>query len=273
MKEIIIKPHHSFRFNEIAEIWRNRELFYIFAWRDIKVRYKQTLLGITWVVLQPLASMLIFTVLFGKLAKIPSNNLPYSLFVLSGLIFWTFFSNSLSHANESLLANENIIKKVYFPKMILPFSSLAVNFIDFSVNSMLLFLFALILGYYPKVQILYLYPFAVLLSSVTACGIGLFISSLNVKYRDVRYILPFFVQILFFATPIIFPLSIMSERNRYLIALNPMTTVVESVRLIFGSQSALNFQIVLISLISAVLMFLLGFIYFRKTESYFADII
>lgn len=271
--EILIEHKERFNFQDLTEIWKKRELFYIFAWRDIKVRYKQTLLGISWVVIQPLANMLIFTVLFGKLAKIPSGNLPYSVFVLTGIIFWTYFSNTLSHSNDSLIANENIIKKIYFPKIILPLSSLVVNFIDFSINTFLLLVLASFFGHFPSIQFFYYYPFAILIASITACGLGLFISSLNVKYRDIRYILPFFIQILFFVTPIIFPLSIMSDRNRLLIAINPMTTVVESARLIFGGTNALNPQVMSISIFSAIFIFLIGIIQFKKTERYFADII
>lgn len=273
MKEIVIRPKKIMSLVDLKEIWRYHDLFYIFVWRDIKVRYKQTILGILWVVLQPLVSMVIFTVLFGNLAKIPSGKLPYSLFVFIGLVFWTFFSTALSHTNDSLLANENIIKKVYFPKIILPLASVVTSFVDFTINAFLLLIFASVLGYFPNVGGIIIFPLAILMTTVTASGLGLFLSSLNVKYRDVRYILPYMVQILFYFTPVIYPLSIVSERNRYIMALNPMTSVVETMRVVFSGGEAVRGELLIISIASAFCIFIVGFFYFRKTEQFFADLL
>ena len=272
MKSIVIRPNRSLSL-DLSEIWNYRELFYIFAWRDIKVRYKQTLLGILWVIFQPITSTFIFTIFFGNLAKIPSGKLPYSLFVLSGLVFWNFFSTSLSHASDSMVANENIIKKVYFPKIILPLSSVVVSFVDFIINMVVLIIYATILGYMPNIWSLVVFPIAILVSAVTASGLGLFLASFNVKYRDVRHILPFFIQILLFLTPVIYPLSIVSEQNKLIMALNPMSSVIESVRMVFYNELLISPRLILISLISSVSIFIGGIWYFKQTERFFADIV
>ena len=273
MIEIIIRPKYVWKLIDIAEIWNFRELLYIFAWRDIKVRYKQTILGILWVVFQPLVTMIIFTFFFGKMAKIPSGELPYSLFVLCGLVFWNFFSGSLSHASDSLVANEGIIKKVYFPKVLLPLSAVITGFADFIINLILLFIFALFLGITVHPMGLIVFPLAIFLTSISSMGLGLILSSFNVKYRDVRYILPFFIQILLFVTPIIYPLSIVSPTNRVIMAVNPMTSVVEAVRFVFSPTYMLKGELIIVSLISSIFIFIFGLWYFRKTEDFFADIV
>ncbi len=273
MAEIIIRPKQVWKLIDITEIWNFRELLYIFAWRDIKVRYKQTILGILWVIFQPLVTMVIFTFFFGKMAKIPSGELPYSLFVLCGLIYWNFFSGSLSHASDSLVANEGIIKKVYFPKILLPLSAVITGFADFFINLILLFIFAMFLGITVHPIGLIIFPLAIFLTVISSMGLGLMLSSFNVKYRDVRYILPFFIQILLFVTPIIYPLSIVSPTNRIIMAINPMTSVVEAARFAFSPTYMLKGELIIVSLISSIIIFILGLLYFRKTEDFFADIV
>ena len=273
MKEIIIKPKTRWQLIDIEEIWRYRELFYIFAWRDIKVRYKQTALGILWVIFQPIISMVIFTIFFGNLAKIPSGKLPYSLFVLIGLVFWNYFSATVSHASDSMVANESIIKKVYFPKIILPLSSIVTSFIDFSISMFVLLIVAVFLGFIPNGWFLIVFPLAVFITAITSAGMSLFLSSINVKYRDVRYILPFFIQILLFLTPVIYPLTIISGRNRLIMAINPMTSVIESVRSVFSAQTLINPVLIIISVVSSLFIFVAGLWYFHKTEQFFADIV
>ena len=193
--EIIIKPKKSLLFIDLIEMWRYRDLLFIFAWRDIKVRYKQTMLGVGWAILQPIVTMVVFTIFFGNLAKIPSGKMPYSLFVLCGLVFWSFFSNALSHASNSMVDNESIVKKVYFPKLILPLSAIITSSIDLAINFLILMIFATVLGFIPSLWILIVIPLALILASITIAGMSLFLASFNVKYRDVRYILPFFIQI------------------------------------------------------------------------------
>lgn len=271
--EIVIKPKKSILFIDLMEIWRFRDLLFIFAWRDIKVRYKQTILGAGWAILQPIASMVVFTIFFGNLAKIPSGNMPYSLFVLCGLVFWTFFANALSHASNSMIDNEGIVKKVYFPKLILPISAIVTSGIDFLINFIILITFSLILGFIPSLWIFIVVPLALILASVTIAGVGLFLASFNVKYRDVRYVLPFFIQILMFLTPVIYSLNIVAPRNRFLMAINPMTAVIESVRSVFSGGGFIDPRIILISIASAVAAFLIGLWYFRRTEDFFADIV
>jgi len=256
----------------LAEIVRFRELFYIFSWRDIKVRYKQTFLGIFWVIFQPLVTTIIFTVFFGNFAKIPSGDLPYPLFVLTGLVFWNYFSNSVSHAANSMIENESIIKKVYFPKIILPLSSLLTGFIDFLINLFILFIFAVVTGHSPNLRIIYLLPFSILVTIFSSSGIGLFLASVNVKYRDVRYILPFFIQILLFITPVIYPLSILSPSHKIYMAFNPMSGAVEASRGIFSGTTP-DFFLLTVSAVSSLLILIAGFVYFSKTEKFFADIV
>lgn len=272
-KEIIIRPNDEWKLIDFREIWNYRELLYIFVWRDIKSRYKQTVLGVLWVILQPLITMIIFTIFFGSLAKIQSGNLPYSLFVFCGLIFWTFFSSALSHASDSLVVNESIIKKAYFPRIILPLSSVLTGLLDFLINMVILIFYALILGYVPNYTIVYILPFAVLLTLITSLGLGLFLTSLNVKYRDVRYILPFFIQLLMFITPIIYPLSIVSERNRIIMAINPLASVVEMVRYSFSSTYLVQIGLTIISFLTSLLILAAGLVYFKKTEKFIADIV
>jgi lipopolysaccharide transport system permease protein len=217
--------------------------------------------------------MIIFTVFFGNLAKIPSGNLPYSFFVFCGLVYWTFFSSALANSSNSMVENEQLIKKVYFPKIILPLSSIVTSSIDFAINLFLLIVFAIILKINFHWNILLVMPLGVLLTAFTAGGIGLFLSSFNVKYRDVRYILPFFIQLMMFLTPVIYPLNILSPRNRWIMALNPMSSVIESVRLAFSNGHFLNIGYILISLASAICVFVVGYLYFKKTERFFADIV
>lgn len=256
---------------DFCELWRYRELFFIFAWRDIKVRYKQTALGIGWAVFQPLLSTFIFTIFFGRLAKISSGVLPYSLFVLCGLIFWNFFSGALSHASNSLIENENIVKKVYFPKLILPFSSIITSFIDFSVSLILMLIFSFVLGYVPSLMFIPVLILGLLIAAVGAGGLGLFLSAFNVKYRDVRYILPFFIQTMLFLTPVIYPTAIVSNIHKYILAINPMTGVIEAVRATVAGSVAIDWLLIGLSALSAVIFLIIGFIYFRQTEAFFAD--
>ena len=235
-----IKPKSGLSNIDLAEIWRYRELFYIFAWRDIKVRYKQTILGVGWAVLQPIFSTFIFTVFFGDLVKIPSGALPYPLFVLIGLIFWGFFSGILSHASSSLIENESIVKKIYFPREILPLSTVGANLVDFAISFTLLIVVAVYFHFLPNPLLILIVLIGLIIGILGAGGMGLLLSAFNIKYRDVRYILPFFIQMLVFLTPVIYPTTIMRPSFRYLIALNPMTGVIEAARVVFAGGSNVN---------------------------------
>lgn len=270
--QVVIKPKQKWQLVDFGELWKYRELFYIFTWRDIKVRYKQTFLGILWVIFQPLVTTGIFTVFFGRLAKIPSDNLPYELFALIGLVFWTFFSQSLSHASNSLIENINIIKKVYFPKEILPISASITGLVDFSINFVVLMVAAFLFGFEPSLGIFIVLPIAIMITIFTVSGLGMFLASVNIKYRDVRYILPFFIQTMLFVTPIIYPAATVRDTLRPFLALNPMTAVVESMRAVIRGSATFDYEMLLISAISSLFIFVAGIYYFRLTERFFADI-
>ena len=271
--EIKIKPVKTNFYLNLKEIWNYRELFYIFAWRDIKVRYKQTVLGITWVLFQPLVSMIVFTVFFGNFVKIPSGNLPYPLFVLCGLVFWTFFSTSLSSASSSLTSNENIIKKIYFPKVILPLSTIVTTSVDFAISIILLFIVGFYFKFIPLPAILVVIPLGYLISFLTASGLGLFFSALNVKYRDARYVIPFFIQTLIFLTPVIYSTSIIKSSSKFLFVLNPMSAVIESTRGVVSGNSSIDFLSLGIATLISLAVFFFGLAFFNATEKFFADII
>jgi len=268
----IITPKNDWWKIDLNELFEFRNLSYAFAWREIKVRYKQTFLGVAWVVFQPLATMVIFTLFFGSLAKLPSGKLPYSLFVLVGLVYWNFFANVVSHASNSLIENENLIKKVYFPKLLLPLSSVLVGLVDFAINYVLLIGFSLSKGFIPPVSFSIVTLVSLFITIIAASGLGLFTSSLNIKFRDVRYILPFFIQILLFLSPVIYPSSIVSPAKKLILALNPMTGAIESVRQSISGEN-LDWATIGISGASAMGMFFVGLAYFKSTEKFIADIV
>jgi len=273
-KEItyVIKPPKGLVSIDFKELWRYRDLLYTFAWRDIKVRYKQTVLGIAWAVFQPLFTMIIFTIFFGNLAKIPSGGIPYPIFVYMGLLFWTYFSTALTNGSNCLIENEAIIKKIYFPRIILNMASAVTPLIDFGFAFVTLFLLMIAFGYFPTVIGVISIPIFLLISLVTASGLGMFLASVNVKYRDVRYILPFFIQIIMFVTPVIYPVSII-PRFKWVSYLNPMSGVITSVRSLLIDGKVVEWQGLVMSIVMSILIFIFGLFYFRKTERFFADIL
>lgn len=268
-----IAPPRGIVHLELKEIFRYRELLTTFVWRDIKVRYKQTVMGVAWAIFQPFATMIIFSVFFGGLAKVPSGDIPYPIFVYSGLIFWNYFSAALTNASNCLIENENIVKKIYFPRLILPLASVSTPVVDFMCAWIILILMMIYFSYQSGLEnTLLMFPL-LLLALVTAFGLGLIFASVNSKYRDVRYILPFFIQLLLFVTPVIFPTTLVPANFRWLLFLNPMTGVVElSRQIIFGATTVAPLHI-LLSIISAVFLLLVGTYYFKKSEAYFADLI
>ena len=270
---IVIKPTKSILHLDLAELWTYKELFYSFVWRDIKVRYKQTFLGIAWAVFQPLTTMFIFSFFFGKLANIPSGNLPYMVFVYIGLIIWNFFSASLQNASSSMVENEQLIKKIYFPRIIIPLATIATSFVDLAITSLILVPLLFIFNITPNPVILVFLPLLLAIVFLTSAGLGLFLASFNVKYRDVRYILPFFVQILIFLTPVIYPSTIIADRHKWVLALNPLTNVIETVRILIGGHTAIDYLGLARSFTIALVIFLFGVLYLKKTERFFADIL
>jgi lipopolysaccharide transport system permease protein len=271
VKEEIIRPQKGLSLN-LKELWQYRELFYFFTWRDIKVKYKQAFLGFIWVILQPLLTMFIFTFL-GIILKIPSEGVPYPIFAFSGLMFWTLFSSSVSTAGNSMVSNSAIIKKLYFPRLIIPISSILVAAFDFLIGFLVYIGLIIYFGMNVSVfKIIVFIPISLLLTVVSSFGIGSLLAALNVKYRDVRYIIPFFIQSLMFLTPVIYPVTLFqSTWAKYLMAINPMTGTIELARNAILDKP-LDYPTLLISTVSAITFFFLGLIYFKKTEYYFADI-
>ena len=267
----IIKPPSGISLG-FKELWQYRELFYFFTWRDIKVKYKQTSLGVLWALLQPLGMMLIFTFIFSRTLKIDTGTIPYPVFVLSGLILWGLFNSSVSHAAESMIQNANIIKKIYFPRLIIPCSAILVSLFDFL---MALIIFAGIAIWYKQPvsldAILY-FPAGILLTLLAAFGLGTFFAALNIKFRDFRYVVPFMLQVLFFSSQIIYPLqSINPDYLKYILAINPLNGAIELFRApLTGFAPDMN--VILISTATSLLLATIGLFYFRKTENYFADI-
>ncbi|MBI4945028.1 MAG: ABC transporter permease [Bacteroidetes bacterium] len=257
----------------LKELWEFRELFYFFTWRDIKVKYKQTVLGVLWAILQPLLLMIVFTLFFGQALGVPTeNNTPYPIFVYSGLLLWNIFSSGLSNASNSMVSNAGIIKKIYFPRLIIPISAILVALFDF-IMALIIYIGILIYYHQPvDSSILLFFPLSLLITVFTTFGLGTMLAAMNVKYRDFRYVIPFFIQILFFVTPVIYPVSIIKfPWAQKILMLNPLAGAIELLRSPVA-HSVLNIQLVVISLIISFVLFFFGLFYFRKTEYYFADL-
>jgi len=255
-----------------SELWKFRELLYFLTWRDVKVRYKQTVLGILWAVLQPLLTMVVFSIFFGKLAKVPSDGIPYPIFSYSGLVPWAFFATSLSQASNSVVASQNLIKKVYFPRLVIPLSSTLSALVDFAIAFAVLLVMMAFYGMMPTSRIFWL-PFLLILTGVTSLGVSLWLTTLNVRYRDVRYVLPLMTQLWLVATPIAYPSSLMSENWRYVYALNPMVGVVDGFRWALLGTPYNPGSTFVVPTLAAIFILITGVIYFRRMEQSFADII
>lgn len=256
----------------LRELWEYRELLYFLTWRDIKVRYKQTVLGAAWAVIQPLFMMLVFSLFFGKLAGVPSDGIPYPVFAFCGLLPWQLFANSLTQASNSLVGSQNLITKVYFPRLVVPISAVLGGVVDFAIAFVLLLAMMFYYGIVPGWQIVVL-PGLVLLVVLASLGVGLWLSALNVQYRDVRYTISFLVQFWLFATPVAYPSSIVPEKWRVLYALNPMVGVVDGFRwALLGKPESPGVPL-LISMIVVFLLLIGGLYYFRRMEQQFADIV
>lgn len=269
----VIKPYSGLIKIDFTELWRYRDLFYIFVWRDIKVRYKQTFLGITWAIFQPLLTMIVFTIFFGRLAKVPSDNIPYPIFVYTGLLLWNYFSTGLTNLSNCLVENEGIVKKIYFPRLILPFATTITPTIDFIFAQIILFVLMFYYHFAPGIYGILLIPVLLFGSFISAIGLGLFLSAINVKYRDVRYALPFFIQLLMFITPVIYPVSIIPVQFQWIAYLNPMTGVISLSRSSLLQTAMVDTKLLIISIVSSIIILLLGITFFRKTENFFADIL
>ncbi len=268
----VIQPSRGWVSLGLDELWRYRELLFFLVWRDVKVRYKQTVLGITWAVIQPLITMVVFTVVFGRLAKVPSDGLPYQLFSFAALVPWTLFTKGLAQSANSLLGNQALLKKIYLPRLVLPIGAVLSGVVDFTLAFMILIVMQLYFGVVPTAGIVWL-PLLLVLILVTSLGVGLWLSALNVMFRDVRYTVPFLIQMWLFATPIAYPSSLVPEKWRLLYGLNPMAGVVEGFRWALLGADTRPGPMVLVSALVAVLLLVSGAYYFRRIEKDFADVV
>ena len=256
----------------ILELWGYRELVYFLAWRDVKVRYKQTVLGVLWAVIQPFFTMVVFTILFAQLAKISTDGIPGPIFYFSALVPWTYFSTTVSNAGMSLVSNSNLLTKIYFPRIILPAAVALSNLVDFFIGS------AMFIGFMVYYEIplgwnLLLWPALVILLVLLSLSLGVFLAALNVKYRDFRYAIPFAVQLLMFATPIIYPVSMIPEKFRWLVALNPLSGVIEAFRYALVPSLTIDWGLLWFSIGVTAVLLVAGVAYFKKAEKAFADIV
>jgi homopolymeric O-antigen transport system permease protein len=267
-----IRPSKGWVSIKLGELWQYRELLYFLVWRDVKVRYKQTTLGATWAIIQPVFTMIVFSLFFGKLGKMPSDGIPYPIFSFTALVPWTFFSTGLTQASNSLVGSSSLITKVYFPRLIIPVATVLAGVVDFVLAFLILLGMMFYYGIHPGINIVWL-PLFLLLSFVTALGVGLWLSALNVQYRDVRYIVPFITQLWLFGTPIAYPSSLLPQPWRTLYGLNPMAGVVEGFRWALLHTSYAPSPIIAASSLAALIILVGGAFYFRRTEKNFADLV
>jgi len=271
-RKITIKPSSGWAALNLRDLVLYRELIFFMTWRDLKVRYKQTLLGASWAILQPFLTMVVFSIFFGNLAKVPSDGVPYPIFSYTALIPWTLFSKALQDASKSLVANSHMITKVYFPRMILPLSSVMAGVVDFLIAFVVLLGMMVFFNIFPTVNVLVL-PLFLLLALVTAVGVGLWLSALNVLFRDVNYVLPFLTQFWMFLTPVAYPSSMVPSEWQVIYALNPMTGVVDGFRWALLGTGKPPGIMTLVSSITAVILLISGMFYFRRMERLFADMV
>lgn len=269
---IHIEPSQGWVGLQLRELWRYRELMYFLTWRDVKVRYKQTLLGIAWAIIQPLMTMVVFSFIFGELAKIPSEGIPYPLFTFAGLVPWTFFANALTQSSNSLVNNANLIQKVYFPRLIIPISSVLAGVVDFFLAFVVLAGLMVYFGVLPSLAVLTL-PLFLLLALITSLGVGLWLTALSVQFRDVRYVVGFLVQFWFFITPVTYSSTMLEGNWRLLYGINPMVGVVEGFRWALLKSGQPPDTLVYVSAGIALLIFSGGLFYFRRMEKTFSDVI
>ena len=269
---IRIEPSKGWVSLKLSELWAYRELIYFFIWRDLKVRYKQTVMGVSWAIIQPLFTMVIFSLFFGRLAGVPSDGVPYPVFSYAALVPWTFFANALTQASNSLVLNANMVKKVYFPRLTMPIATVFAGVVDFTLAFIVLVGMMLFFGILPTVNVITL-PFFLALALATSLGVGLWLSAMNVQFRDVRYIVPFLTQAWLFATPVAYPSSLIPEPWRALYGINPMAGVVEGFRwALLGTDTAPG-PMVIVSTLVALALLVSGAFYFRRMEKTFADVV
>lgn len=267
-----IRPSKGWISLNLRELWVYRDLFYFLVWRDIKVRYKQTVLGAAWAILQPFFTMVVFSIFFGRLAGIPSDGVPYPIFSYAALVPWQFFANGLSNSSNSLVGSSNLIKKVFFPRLVIPISAVLSGIVDFILAFVVLLIMMAVFGIVPTKNVIWL-PFLLLLALITSLGFGLWFSALNVQFRDIRYAVPFMIQAWLFITPIAYPSSLLNEPWQTLYAINPMAGVVEGFRWALLDTDTQPGSMVFVSAIVASAVFVGGLYYFRRMEKTFADVV
>jgi lipopolysaccharide transport system permease protein len=255
-----------------GELWDFRELIYFFVWRDIKIRYKQTAIGAAWAVLQPLLTMLIFSLFFGRLAHIPSEGLPYPIFYYSALLPWMYFAAAMQNATSTIVENQRVITKVYFPRLALPLASILSGLVDFGVSFLMFVVLMIYYGIRPTAAVIW-FPAFILLAILTALGVGLWLSALNALYRDVRYVLPFLVQFWLFASPVAYPASLVPPKWRWLYGLNPMSGVIEGVRWSLTGHTSPPGRLIFVSAAAVLMLLVSGLAYFQKVETTVADVV
>ena len=269
---LIIKPSQGWVNLRLKDVWEYRELLYFLVWRDIKVRYKQTVLGAAWAVIQPFLAMVVFSIFFGKLAQVPSDGLPYPIFAYAALLPWQLFAHALTESGNSLVASQQLIKKVYFPRLAIPLAAVLAGLVDFAIAFVVLLVMMFYYGIYPTLAIVTL-PLFILFAVATAMAAGLWLSALNVEYRDVRYVIPFLTQFWLFATPVAYPSSLVPEPWRAVYGLNPMAGVVEGFRWAILGKSGGMGSLMLVSVLAVIALLIGGLIYFRRMEKTFADLV
>lgn len=267
-----IRPPRGGTNLELRELWEYRELLFFFVWRDLKVRYKQTVLGAAWAVIQPFFTMIAFTLFFGRLGRMPAEGLPYPVFYFAALVPWTYFANAMTQATNTMVENQRVITKVYFPRLTLPLSAVLSGLLDFAIAFAVLIAMMLYYGISPTVAVLTL-PLFLLLAIATAFAVGLWLSALNARYRDVRYLVPFLVQFGLFASPVVYPSSIIPQAWRWLYGLNPMAGTIDGFRWALTGRGAPSLPIVAASAVGVALLLFGGLVYFRRTEGTLADIV
>ena len=272
LQRVVIQPPRGWFDLDFAEMWAYRELLYFFVWRDIKVRYKQTVIGAGWAILQPFATMVVFTLFFGKLAKLPPAGIPYPIFFYCALLPWTYFAGALSGATSAVVENQRLITKVYFPRIFLPLTAVIAGLVDFAVAFVMLIAMAFYYGIVPTAAALLL-PALLLLAIATALAAGLWLSALNAIYRDVRYVMPFLVQFWMFASPVAYPSTLVPEKWRWIYGLNPMAGVIEGFRWAITGQGAAPGTMILVSSAVVLAMLVGGLLYFRRMEGTIADVV
>lgn len=262
----------TFSLSELSDLWQYRELFWFLVWRDLLVKFRQTVLGVVWAILKPLAGMILFAIFFGRLAKMPSDNAPYALFAYTGLLLWTFFAQSIAHSANSLIQNQNLVTKIYFPRLLLPAAPLMSCLVDVGIGCLLLFFMLPYYGFSVSAN-LWAMPFMVLLAFIAALGAGIWLSALQVKYHDIGYVLPFLSQVWMFSSPVVYPTSIVPGGWRIVYGLNPMVGAIEGFRWSILGTGETPWIVVLVGFVSGMAILLTGVRYFKSSEDLFADVI